>query len=90
MNPTPDDGTNTGATIDHALEALRLISHLCDEKTALKNYDLFRMAMGASVSETRTEQKWEAARLTIHGAYKGASSHHEPKIRTNIPWVFSS
>jgi hypothetical protein len=71
MNPTPGDDTNTGATIDRALEALRLISRLCDEKVASRNYDLFRVVMGGSVPETHTEQKWEAARLSIHGAYKG-------------------
>jgi hypothetical protein len=50
-----------------------LISRLCDKKIALKSYDLFHVVMDASVPETHSEKKWEAARLAIYGAYRGGA-----------------
>jgi hypothetical protein len=44
---------------------------LPDDEVASKSYDLFHVIMDASVPETYMDQKWEAARLTIHSAYKG-------------------
>ena len=70
-NPTPGKDTDTDTALDRALEALRLISHLSEEGVALKNYDLFRVVMGASVPENHSEGKWEAARLALSGAYVG-------------------
>ena len=67
----PTSSNDTGAVIGHALEALRLISNLSEEKVASKSYDLFRMVMGAPAPETRSQEGWEVSRLTIYCAYKG-------------------
>jgi len=50
-----------------------LISHLYEERVALKSHDLFHIIMGSLIPETHL-QKWEASRLTISGAYKGGRS----------------
>ena len=50
-----------------------MISHLSEDKVALKSYNLFHKIMGALIPETHL-QKWEASRLTISGAYKGGKS----------------
>ena len=72
-NTTPSNGADPTTTIDHALKALRLVSYLPDDEVALKSYDLFHVVMDASVPETHSEKKWEAARLAIYGAYRGGA-----------------
>jgi hypothetical protein len=50
---------------------MELISPLSEEEVAKKSYHLFHAAMQAPVSLAYSqEKKWEAARLTVHGAYK--------------------
>ena len=57
--------------IYHALEAMDLIAPLSENDIATKSYDLFRVVMQAPVTGTYTqEKKWQAARFTMHGAYK--------------------
>ena len=65
-NPSP-----TSDEIDRALESLELIATLSENNVAQKSYDLFHVIMQAPISSTYSqEKKWEASRLTIHGAYK--------------------
>ena len=65
------DPTPTVDEIDCALEAMRLIAPFFQDDIAEKNYQLFHVVMEAPVSPTYSdEQKWNASRLTIHGAYK--------------------
>ena len=50
---------------------MKLIAPLSDRNAAQKSYDLFHIVMHTPTSTTYTqENKWEAARLTMHGAYK--------------------
>ena len=50
---------------------MELIAPLPGRDLALKSHDWFRAVMWAPTSDTYTqEKKWEAARVTIHGAYK--------------------
>ena len=63
--------TPTADEIDCALKAMELIAPLSDRDAAQKSYNLFCVVMQAPTSDTYTEEmKWEAARLTMHGAYK--------------------
>ena len=65
-NPTPTPEEN-----DRALEAIELIAPLSENDIAQMSYQLFHVVMQAPVSLTYSqEKKWEAARLTMHGAYK--------------------
>ena len=65
-NPSP-----TTDEINRALESLELIAPLSENNVAQKSYDLFHVIMQAPVSSTYSqEKKWEASRLTMHGAYK--------------------
>ena len=52
--------------IARALKAMELIVPLSTSLGATKNYGLFRTVM-----RTPSWGKWEASRLTLHGAYKG-------------------
>ena len=73
LTPTTDeiDRTSTADEVDRALEAMELIAPLSERDAAQKSYNLFRVVMKAPISATYTQQKkWEAARLTMHGAYK--------------------
>jgi len=70
-NPPPSDDPGVSATIGFALEALQLISHLYEDKLALKSYNLFHTIMDAPIPEIHSHKKWEASCLTISGAYKG-------------------
>ena len=66
MNPS-----STADEIDHALESIELIAPLSENDVAQKSYDLFHIVMQAPVSLSYSqEKKWEASRLTMHGAYK--------------------
>jgi len=57
--------------IDRALEAVELITPLCENEIALESYQLFHVAMRTPVSLTYSaEKKWEASRLIMRGAYK--------------------
>ena len=59
------------AEIDCALDAVELIAALSEEEVATKSYELFYVAMRRPVSPVYTEEnKWKAARLALHGAYK--------------------
>ena len=50
---------------------MKLIAPLSNNNVAQKSYNLFHLVMQALTSATYTqENKWEAARLTMHGAYK--------------------
>ena len=50
---------------------MRLIAPLSDNAIAQKSYDLFHVVMQVPVSFARSEEKkWDAARLTMYGAYK--------------------
>jgi len=65
--------------IDGALEAMELIAPLSTEEIPEKSYQLFHDVMRTPVSLAYSqERKWEAARLTMHGAYKW------DKV---LPWV---
>lgn len=62
---------STAEEIDHALEALRLITPLSEDDIATKSYKLFHIVMQASISPAYSEdKKWEASRLALYGAYK--------------------
>ena len=57
--------------IDFALDAVELITPLCEEEVATKSYELFYVSMRRPVSSVYTEEKmWKVARLALHGAYK--------------------
>ncbi|KAF9649519.1 hypothetical protein BDM02DRAFT_3128351 [Thelephora ganbajun] len=63
-NSTPDE-------IDRVLEAMKLIAPLSESEIAEKSYNLFHVVMQTPVSAAYSqEKKWEASRLTMHGAYK--------------------
>jgi len=48
-----------------------LIAPLSENEIARNSYQLFHVIMQAPISLTYSqEKKWEASRLTIHGAYK--------------------
>ena len=65
-NPSP-----TSDDIDRALESMELIAPLSENDAAQKSYALFHVVMRAPISLAYSqEKKWEASRLTIHGAYK--------------------
>ena len=71
LTETFNNPTRTTDEIDCALEAMELIAPLSDRDAAQNNYNLFCVVMQAPNSDTYTEErKWEAARLTIRGAYK--------------------
>jgi hypothetical protein len=62
---------STAEEIDRALEAMQLIAPLSENDIATKSYHLFHVVMQAPVTGTYTqEKKWQAARSTMHGAYK--------------------
>jgi hypothetical protein len=64
-------GTSSAGEIDCALKAMRLIAPLSNSNIASKFYHLFRIVIRAPISTTYSpEKKWQAARLTIYGAYK--------------------
>ena len=54
--------------IDRGLEAMKLIAPLSEKEIAQRSYQLFHVVMRAPAH--LQEKKWEASRLTIHGAYK--------------------
>ena len=57
--------------IDCALDVVELITALSEEEVATKSYELFYVIMEPPVPTVYTEeQKWKAARLALHGAYK--------------------
>ena len=61
----------TTADIDHALEAMELIAPLSENEIATKSYHLFHVVMQAPITDVYTpEKKWQAARFSMHGAYK--------------------
>ena len=65
-NPSP-----TTDEINRALESLELIATLSENNVAQKSSDLFHVIMQSPVSYAYSqEKKWEASRLTMHGAYK--------------------
>jgi len=73
--------------IDCALLTLRVIAHLSESDIALlsgndvaqDSYNLFHLVMQAPISLSYPQdKKWEAARLTMHTAYKWDKS---------LPWV---
>ena len=70
LTETFGDPTNADK-IDRALEVMKLIAPLSNDNIAQKSYNLFHVVMQAHVSpEYSQEKKWNASRLTIHGAYK--------------------
>ena len=70
----------TTEEVDHALEAMELITPLSEEEIARRSYDLFHIIMQAPVSLTFPEwKKWEASRLAMYGAYK--SDKFLPRVR---------
>ena len=65
--------------ISHAFSVMTLIGHLPRRDVTQKSYALFHLIMRTRVSYGfTTKKKWEAARLTLHGAYKWDKS---------LPWV---
>ena len=71
------DATND--EIDHALEAMEIIAPLSGGEIATNNYHLFHIVMQAPITNAYTqEKKWQAARFTMHGAYKSDEF---------LPWV---
>ena len=65
-NPSP-----TAEDIDCALESMELVAPLSENDVAQKSYNLFHVVMQAPVSPAYSqEKKWQASRLTMHGAYK--------------------
>ena len=57
--------------IDRALEAMTLIAPLSDNEIAQKSYQLFHIVMQAPAPLAYSpEKKWDASRLTMHGAFK--------------------
>ena len=53
------------------MEAMKLIAPLSEDGIAQKSYGLFCVVMQAPVSLAYSEEKkWNASRLTMHGAYK--------------------
>ena len=71
LTETFGNRTPTTNDIDNALEALGLIAPLSELNVAEKSRNLFRIVMQAPVSPAYPqEKKWDAARLTMHGAYK--------------------
>ena len=70
LTETFTDPTNADE-IDRALEVMKLIAPLSKNGIAQKSYDLFRVVMQTPVSTTYSqEKKWDASRLTMHGANK--------------------
>src|ERR1700679_846123 len=57
--------------IDRALEAMELIVLLSETDIAHRCYNLFHVVMQTPLTDAYTEgKKWNAARFTMHGAYK--------------------
>ena len=52
--------------LDPQMEALRLVTPMIGNQIAQLSYELFHAIMASSVPE---DTKWEAARLTMNGAY---------------------
>ena len=68
---TFNNTTSTIPKIDHALEAMRFIAPLSETDIVKNSHDLFHAIMRAPVSPAYSEEnKWEASRLALHGAYK--------------------
>ena len=68
---TFNNTTSTIPKIDHALEAMRFIAPLSETDIVKNGHDLFHAIMRAPVSPAYSEEnKWEASRLALHGAYK--------------------
>ena len=58
---------------------MELIAPLSENDIATKSYRLFHIVMQAPITEAYTqEKKWQAARFTMHGAYKSDKF---------LPWV---
>ena len=58
---------------------MELIAPLSEDNIAQKSYNLFRVVMQTPVSLAYSEEKkWDASRLTMHGAYKWGKF---------LPWV---
>ena len=57
--------------VDRALQAMELIAPLSRNEIALKSYHLFNVVMQTTISPAFSqEDKWEASRLAMQGAYK--------------------
>ena len=58
---------------------MELIAPLSENAIAQRSYDLFHVVMQAPISQAYSEEKkWDASRLTMHGAYKSDKF---------LPWV---
>ena len=69
----------TDDQLNHAISAMTLIGLHPRRDVTQKSYALFHIVMQTPVSHGfMTKKKWEAARLTLHGAYKWDKS---------LPWV---
>lgn len=55
-----------GQNLDAQMEALRLVTPMIGNQIAQLSYELFHTIMASSIPE---DLKWEAARLTMNGAY---------------------
>jgi len=63
--------TPTTEEIDHTVEAMKLIAPLSKNKISQKSYQLFHVVIHAMESlACSQEKKWEAACLTMRGAYE--------------------
>jgi len=71
LTETFKNAAPTTEEIDRALEAMELIAPLSENEIAQQSYQLFHVVMQAEESLAYSqEKKWEAARLTMYGAYK--------------------
>ena len=71
LSKTFKDPSATTDEIDRALEAMALIAPLSENEIAQMSYQLFHTVMQAPITLAYTqEKKWDASRLTMHGAYK--------------------
>ena len=71
LTKTFENPASTLKEVDLALEVVKLIAPLSNNDIAQKSYNLFNVVMQARVSPAYSqEKKWNASRLTMHGAYK--------------------